>query len=99
MEANSRAYAPVLGVSEAPAIRAREAGALAAGISGTGPAIIALAERSEVEPVRDAMAEPASAVRVVPLNNIESREVVACGICPRPRASPAPSKRLRRRAT
>ena len=77
MEANSRAYAPVLGVSEAPAIRAREAGALAAGISGTGPAIIALAERSEVEPVRDAMAEPASVVRIVPLNNIESREVVA----------------------
>ena len=77
MEANSAAYASVLGVDEAPAVRAREAGALAAGISGTGPAIIALAERSAVEPVRLAMASAASAVRVVPLNNIESREVVA----------------------
>ena len=77
MEANSRAYASILGVDEAPAVRAREAGALAAGISGTGPAIIALAERSAVEPVRLAMAGAASAVRVVPLNNIESREVVA----------------------
>lgn len=77
MEANSRAYASVLGVSEAPVVRAREAGALAAGISGTGPAMIALVERSEVEPVRDAMAEPGSMVRVVPLNNVESREVVA----------------------
>ncbi|HVG36407.1 MAG TPA: shikimate kinase [Thermoplasmata archaeon] len=77
MEANSGAYAAVLGVSEAPAVRARKAGALAAGISGTGPAIIALAGRSEVEAVRAAMAEPASVVRIVPLNNIESREVVA----------------------
>jgi len=77
MDTNSGAYAAVLGVSEAPAVRAREAGALAAGISGTGPAIIALAERSDLEPVRDALAEPASVVRVVPLNHIESHEVVA----------------------
>jgi len=77
MEANSAAYASDLGVDEAPAIRAREAGALAAGISGAGPAIIALAKRSQVEPVRKAMEEGASGVRVVPLNNLESREVVA----------------------
>jgi shikimate kinase len=77
MEANSRAYAPILAVDETPAVRAREAGALAAGISGTGPAIVALTETSEVEAVRAAMAGAASAVRVVPLNNIESREVVA----------------------
>lgn len=77
MEANSAAYASVLEVDEGPAVRARQVGALAAGISGTGPAIIALAERSEVGPVRDTMAETASVVRVVPLNNVESREVVA----------------------
>ena len=77
MEANSAAYASDLGVDEAPAIRAREAGALAAGISGAGPAIIALAKRSQVEPVRKAMEEGASGGRVVPLNNLESREVVA----------------------
>lgn len=77
MELNSAAYAAILGVDETPAIRAREAGALAAGISGTGPAIIALAEPSEVKSVRNAMAEADSRVRVVPLNNTESREVIA----------------------
>jgi len=76
MEANSAAYASVLGVDEAPAVRVREAGAIAAGISGTGPAIIALVRPPHVEPVRKAMEESASDVRVVRLNTVESRAVV-----------------------
>jgi len=76
MEANSAAYASVLGVDEEPAVRAREAGAIAAGISGIGPAIIALVRPPHVEPVRKAMEESASDVRVVRLNTVESREVV-----------------------
>jgi len=76
MEANSTAYAPVLGVDETPAVRARKAGAIAAGISGTGPAIIALVKPPHIEPVQKAMEESASEVRVVRLNTVESREVV-----------------------
>src|SRR3989442_14984717 len=62
MDTNSGAYAAVLGGGEAAAVRARGAGALAAGISGPGPAIIALAERSELQPVQEALSEPASLV-------------------------------------
>jgi shikimate kinase len=76
MEANSAAYASLLDVDEMPAVRAREAGAIAAGISGTGPAIIALARPPQIERVRKAMQESASDVRVVPLNAVESRKVV-----------------------
>jgi len=76
MEANSAAYAPVLGVDETPAVRARQAGAIAAGISGTGPAIIALVRPPHIEPVRKALEESASDVRVVRLNTVESPEVV-----------------------
>jgi len=76
MEANSAAYAPLLGVDETPAVRARKAGAIAAGISGTGPAIVALVRPPHVGPVRKTMEESASDVRVVPLNAVESREVV-----------------------
>ena len=76
METNSAAYAPVLGVDETPAVRAREAGAIAAGISGTGPAIIALVRPPHIEPVRKALEESASDVRVVQLNTVESPEVV-----------------------
>jgi len=76
MEANSAAHAPVLGVDETPAVRARQAGAIAAGISGTGPAIIALVRPPHIEPVRKALEESASDVRVVRLNTVESPEVV-----------------------
>ncbi len=77
LEANSAAYASLLGVDEAPAVRARQAGAIAAGISGTGPAIIALAKPAHVETIRRAMEESGSDVRIVPLNTVESRVVVA----------------------
>lgn len=75
IELNSAAYAPLLGIDEAPAIRARAAGAMAAGVTGAGPAIIALAKPAHVDAVREAMLEGASEVRVVGLNTIESREV------------------------
>ncbi len=77
IEANSAAYAPLLGVDEGPAIRARAAGAVAAGVTGTGPAIIALAKPGHVDAVRRAMGDGDSEIRVVGLNTAESREVVA----------------------
>jgi shikimate kinase len=75
MELNSRAYAPLLGVDEAPAVRARAAGAVAAGITGAGPAIVALAKPSRADAVRQAMDDRESDVRIVGLHTIESREV------------------------
>ncbi len=76
IEVNSAAYAPLLGIDETPAIRARAAGAMAAGITGAGPAIVALVKPAYVDPVRKALDDGASEVRVVSLNTIESREVV-----------------------
>ena len=77
LEVNSAAYAPLLGVDESPAIRARAAGAKAAGITGTGPSILALAAPPHVDAVRRAMDDGSSQVRVVNLNTVESRGVVA----------------------
>jgi len=77
LEVNSAAYAPLLGVDETPAIRARAAGAKAAGITGTGPSILALVKPADVDAVRQAMDDGSSEVRVVSLNTVESREVVA----------------------
>lgn len=76
MEVNSAAYAPILGIDETPAIRARAAGAMAAGVTGAGPAIIALVKPAHVEAVRKALDDGKSEVRVVSLNTLESREVV-----------------------
>jgi len=76
LEVNSAAYAPLLGVDESPAIRARAAGAKAAGVTGTGPSILALVAPPHVDAVRRAMDDGSSEVRVVNLNTIESRGVV-----------------------
>lgn len=76
MELNSRAYGPLLGVDETPAVRARAAGAVAAGITGAGPAIVALAKPSRADDVRKAMNDGESHVLVVGLHTIESREVM-----------------------
>ena len=76
IEANSVAYAPLLGIDETPADRARAAGALAAGITGTGPAILALAKPDRAERVRQAMEDGESEIRVVRLSPIESRAVI-----------------------
>jgi len=77
LEVNSAAYAPLLGVDETPAIRARAAGAKAAGITGTGPSILALTQPAQQDVVRRAMDDGSSEVRVVRMNTVESREVVA----------------------
>lgn len=76
LEANSAAYAPILGIDEAPARRAREAGAIAAGITGTGPAILALAKPTHADAVRRSMEDGESDIRVVALDTMESREVM-----------------------
>jgi len=76
LEANSAAYAPILQIDETPARRAREAGATAAGITGTGPAILALAKSAHADAVRRSMEDGESEIRVVALDTIESREVM-----------------------
>ncbi len=77
LELNSAAYAPILEVDEAPARRARAAGAMAAGITGAGPAILALVKPAHVEAVALALQDGESEVRVASLNTLESREVVS----------------------
>ncbi len=77
LEANSAAYAPILGIDETPARRARAAGAVAAGVSGAGPAIIALVRPAHVDTVVRALEDGESEVRVASLNTTESREVIA----------------------
>jgi shikimate kinase len=75
MERNSAAYARVLEVDETPAIRARAAGAMAAGITGAGPAIIALTKPVHRDAVAKALAADDAEVRTVGLNTLEAREV------------------------
>lgn len=75
MERNSAAYAKILEIDETPAIRARAAGAMAAGITGTGPAIIALTKPAHRDAVARALAADDAEVRTVGLNTIEAREV------------------------
>ncbi len=76
LEANSAAYAPILEIDETPAKRARAAGAMAAGITGAGPAILALVKPSRVDAVAESLRDGESEVRVASLNTVESREVV-----------------------
>ena len=76
LEVNSAAYAPLLEIDESPARRARAAGAVAAGITGAGPAILALVKPAHVEAVAQALLDGESEVRVASLNTLESREVV-----------------------
>lgn len=75
LEVNSAAYGPILDIDEAPARRARAAGAVAAGISGAGPAIVALVKPTHVDAVVRSLADGESEVRVASLNTVESREV------------------------
>ncbi len=76
LELNSAAYAPILEVDETPAKRARAAGAIAAGITGAGPAILALTKPAHVGAVSESLRDGESEVRVASLNTMESREVV-----------------------
>jgi shikimate kinase len=76
LELNSAAYAPLLDIDETPARRALAAGAMAAGVTGAGPAILALVKPAHVDAVARALADGESEVRVTSLNTLESREVV-----------------------
>lgn len=77
LELNSAAYAPVLDIDETPARRARASGAMAAGVTGAGPAILALVKPAHVDAVAHALDDGESEVRITSLNTLESREVVA----------------------
>jgi shikimate kinase len=76
MELNSTAYAPLLGVDETPAVQARSAGAVAAGITGAGPAVVALTKPSRADAVRKAMDDGEAEVRIVGLHVGEPRQVI-----------------------
>lgn len=76
MEVNSRAYSRVLDVSEDIAELARKNGALAAGITGTGPATVALCERGEAGRVAARLREEDGTVIAARMNHTPAREVV-----------------------
>ncbi|MEM2891297.1 MAG: shikimate kinase [Thermoplasmata archaeon] len=76
MELNSRAYAKVLDVPEDAAEAARRHGALAAGISGTGPATVALCSHTEASAVVRALEALGGAVLRARINETPAPEVV-----------------------
>lgn len=76
MELNSRAYSKVLNVSEDIAELARRKGALAAGISGTGPATAVVCDRGSVGDVMRALQKEEGTVLVARINDTPAREVV-----------------------
>jgi shikimate kinase len=74
---NGRAYARALGLDTSIAERARAAGAVASGITGTGPATVALCDPSVAPAVAEALQGPEAEVRVVDLNARSAVEVEA----------------------
>ncbi|MGQ9587141.1 MAG: shikimate kinase [Thermoplasmata archaeon] len=76
MELNSRAYAKVLDVSEEVADLARKKGALAAGISGTGPATVIICDRAEAGDIMSALRRQEGSVLVAKVNDTPAKEVV-----------------------
>ena len=76
MELNSRAYARVLDVSEDAAEIARKHGALAAGISGTGPATVALCAHTEASGIVRALEPLGGTVLRAHINDTPAPEVV-----------------------
>ena len=76
IEVNSRAYAKVLDVSEDIAHIARKNGALAAGISGTGPATAIICDRAEVGVVLKALQKEEGSLLRAHINDTPAREVV-----------------------
>lgn len=77
LERNGRAYCRVLGIDSTPAERAKRAGALAAGLTGTGPAFVALCRQTMAPAVARAMASDSLETRIVPLNTMKAPEVAA----------------------
>ncbi len=76
MEVNSRAYSKVLDVSEDIASLARKKGALAAGISGTGPATAVVCDRATVKDIAAALAREEGTVLEAHVNDMPATEVV-----------------------
>lgn len=76
MEVNSRAYSNVLDVSEDVADIARRNGALAAGISGTGPATAIVCNRGEVGQIVNAVQKGGGSILRAHINDIPAPEVV-----------------------
>jgi shikimate kinase len=75
MDLNSRAYSKVLDVSEEAADVSKKNGALAAGITGTGPATAALCRRADALRVAEALRRLDGDVIVSELNEMPAREV------------------------
>ena len=76
IEVNSRATAKALDLSDEAPEAAREAGAYAAGITGTGPASVALCEGDAVEAVEEAFSQFGGRIVRASLNAVPSKEVV-----------------------
>lgn len=76
MELNSRAYSKVLDVSEDVAELARKKGALAAGISGTGPATAIVCDRADVGEMLKALGKVEGSVLRAHINDVPAKEVV-----------------------
>jgi len=76
MEVNSRAYSRVLDVSEDVAELARKSGAIAAGISGTGPATVAVCERGSSGPLSSRLKRYGGEVIIARMNHTPAKEVV-----------------------
>jgi len=76
MEINSRAYSKVLDVSEDVADIARKKGALAAGISGTGPATAIVCGRAEESGILRALDRVGGSVLKAHVNDTPATEVV-----------------------
>ena len=76
LEKNSRAYSTVLDVSEDAAHVARIKGALAAGISGTGPATTIVCARGESGAIANALRDLGGTVLRAHVNDTPAEEVV-----------------------
>jgi len=75
MEINSEAYASVLGLSEDVADAARAKGAIAAGISGTGPATAIIARRADSEAITRGLDRFEGRLMRAEINDTNAREV------------------------
>jgi shikimate kinase len=76
MELNSRAYSKVLDVSEDIASLARKKGALAAGISGTGPATAIVCDRAAENDILRALQREEGSILKAHVNDMPATEVV-----------------------
>lgn len=71
---NGLLYSSILGFNPRPAIRAIEVGALSAGLTGTGPAIVAISKEGTVERIKDIWKEDATDIIVTGLSGTGARE-------------------------